>query len=151
MNGPDSRQEINPPHEPGKFERLQSGFDRGFKVSRDMSVHYGERAGHLFGEYGVRMGRLMHRCMQWCEQIEMVNRWVDRGGWMLFVPYAVGVLLFLTGWFMSAEDLRMLWLVLSGVLAVVGFVVLVLVNLIIRDRAEEKRSAESDDQDSMQA
>ncbi|ATX81600.1 hypothetical protein Ga0123462_0730 [Mariprofundus ferrinatatus] len=118
------------------FDGPGSPYGEGFTKTKDPNVTYGRRASHRIGSCVSKMGEMLHGCLDRCENSEVVNISIDRGGWLLIVPYTVGVILFLVGWFLSAEAVRVLWLLITGLIAVVGFVGLVMVYLIIRDRSQ---------------
>ena len=62
---------------------------------------------------------------------------MQRSGWTLLLLYSVGVIFFLIGWFLSAEAVRALWLILSGWTAIIGTIGLVMFIMILRSNPEE--------------
>jgi len=137
MNAPDYPIENETPSKKtNDLDRFSSPYGEGFTVKKDLNVRYGKRGDHLVGGHVSKMGEMMHHCLDRCEKSDVVNICIDRGGWMLIAPYAIGIVLFLVGWFLSAEAVRVLWLLISGLIAVVGLITLVMANLIIRDRSK---------------
>ena len=67
---------------------------------------------HMMGTMGDRsmrgtMGMMMEHCMR-------AFRWLP------LIPLCIGILLFLLGYFLSAEAVRILWLVLAAIPIVLG-------------------------------
>ncbi len=65
-----------------------------------------------------------------CSDMNKVR--IKRSGWALLILYSVGVILFLMGWFLSAEAVRVFWLILSGWTVIIGSIGLVMVFVIMR-------------------
>ena len=66
-----------------------------------------------------------------CSDMNKVR--MKRGGRALLILYSAGVILFLVGWFLSAEAVRALWLILSGWTVIIGSIGLVMVFLILKN------------------
>ncbi len=45
-----------------------------------------------------------------------------------FVPVTFGVILFLSGYFLDAETVRLLWLALTGFISLMGIMMLIMLN-----------------------
>ena len=61
------------------------------------------------------MKDMMQACMNGCR-------------WCPLIPLAIGIILFLLGYFLDAETVRILWLVFSCLPIVMGLVALIMMN-----------------------
>lgn len=64
-------------------------------------------------ECGGKMSGMMKVCMQ-------------RAKWMPLFPLVIGIVLFLIGYLLSADVVRILWLVLSGLIILMGGIGLIM-------------------------
>ena len=131
---PDPNEKVPPVSEQSDFEKFCASC--GEKV---------DAVKEACSRCGKKMGSMMKHCMDCCEKSGMMKTCIEKGGWALLIPYSIGVILFLVGWFLSAEAVRQLWLVISGLIATVGFIGLVMVNLMIRNHSEKANSHEEVD------
>lgn len=67
--------------------------------------------------------RMMRGCMTGC---------MKACRWCPFMPIIFGVALFLLGYYLDAEAVRLLWLVFSGFMVLMGLMMLVMVNVFLR-------------------
>ncbi len=65
------------------------------------------------------MSEAMCKCMKRCR-------------WCLFVPVTLGIIAFVLGYFLDAEAVRTLWLILSGVTVLLGLFGLTMKTLMSR-------------------
>lgn len=61
------------------------------------------------------MMAMMKGCMKGCK-------------WCAFMPIIFGIVLFLLGYFLSAEVVRILWLIMSGLIILMGIFCLIMMS-----------------------
>ncbi len=66
----------------------------------------------------------------------MMKTCVKRGRWFPLFPIVVGIILFCIGYFCSAEVIRVLWLILSSLVTLMGVAGLIMVNAMLRNRSD---------------
>ena len=66
------------------------------------------------------MKDMMRACMKGCR-------------WCPLIPLVIGVVLFLLGYFLNADTVRILWLVFSCLPIVIGLVALVITNTMLKE------------------
>jgi len=52
--------------------------------------------------------------------------------WCPLIPIIFGVVLFLLGYYLDAEVVRLLWLIFTGFMVLMGVMMLVMVNVFLR-------------------
>jgi hypothetical protein len=67
----------------------------------------------------ISMMAMMKECMKGCR-------------WCAFMPIAFGTILFLLGYYLEAEIVRILWLVFTGLMVLMGVFMLVIVSAFFR-------------------
>ena len=67
------------------------------------------------------MKDIMQACMKGCR-------------WCPLVPVVLGIILFLLGYFLNAETVRVLWLVFSCFPILMGLVTLIMMNTIFKEQ-----------------
>jgi len=145
---PDPNEKVPPVSEQSDFEKFCASCGEKVDAVKEACETCGEKMGpvkEVCSRCGMKMGSMMKHCMDCCEKSGMMKTCIEKGGWALLIPYSIGVILFLVGWFLSAEAVRQLWLVISGLIATVGFIGLVMVNLMIRNHSEKANSHEEVD------
>ncbi|ATX80050.1 hypothetical protein Ga0123461_1637 [Mariprofundus aestuarium] len=137
---PDPNEKVPPVSEQSDFEKFCASCGEKVDAVKEACETCGEKMGpvkEVCSRCGKKMGSMMKHCMDCCEKSGMMKTCIEKGGWALLIPYSIGVILFLVGWFLSAEALRLIWLILSSLIATVGFIGLVMVNLMIRKSPKE--------------
>jgi len=67
----------------------------------------------------INMRRMMRECMKGCR-------------WCALIPITFGAVLFLLGYYLDAEVVRIQWLILTGFMVLTGVFMLIIVSLFLR-------------------
>jgi hypothetical protein len=71
----------------------------------------------MYGWEGGEMKEMMKGCLQKCR-------------WCPLLPIILGTIAFLLGYFLDAEIIRIIWLILSGTMVVMGLLCLLMMRTI---------------------
>lgn len=63
---------------------------------------------------------------------DMMEMCMKRGRWFPLMPLAVGIILFLLGYFLDAEIIRIVWLIFSVLIILMGVFGLIMANMMMR-------------------
>jgi len=83
-----------------------------------------------------KMAEMMAKCSEdasgagsWCS---MMGECMKRCRWFPLMPLIIGIGLFALGYFLDAEVVRVLWMVLAGIVVLVGILCFIAMNVISR-------------------
>jgi len=67
----------------------------------------------------MNMPEMMKACMKKCR-------------WCPLMPITFGTILFLLGYYLNAEEVRLLWLIFTGFMVLMGIFMLIMINTIFQ-------------------
>lgn len=67
----------------------------------------------------MKMPGMMKACMKKCR-------------WCPLIPITFGTILFLLGYYLDAEEVRLLWLIFTGFMVLMGIFMLIMINTLFR-------------------
>lgn len=67
----------------------------------------------------MNMSEMMKTCMKKCR-------------WCPLMPITFGTILFLLGYYLDAEEVRLLWLIFTGFMVLMGIFMLIMINTLFR-------------------
>ena len=63
---------------------------------------------------------------------DMMEMCMKRGRWFPLMPLPFGIILFLFGYFLDAEIIRIIWLIFSSLMILMGIFGLIVANMMMR-------------------
>tara|TARA_Y100000310_G_C20364858_1_gene660681 strand:+ start:460 stop:669 length:210 start_codon:yes stop_codon:yes gene_type:complete len=67
---------------------------------------------------------------------EMMKHCAEKCRWCPLIPLTLGVIAFLLGYYLDAETVRILWLVFSGLLVLMGAMCFLMINMMARSMSK---------------
>ena len=63
---------------------------------------------------------------------EIILGRMEKARWFLLIPFTFGIIAFALGYFLDAEIVRIIWLVLSGLMIVMGFMCFLMMSIMYK-------------------